>query len=290
MKRLLPGLLLFWGFLGIAFVAGGLSAILGFLFQRGWSTLGPTIFFGDVPMWEAITGAQAVWDGLWPALLGTLSLVGLTLTLVLIPGLTCGLFLAEYAGPRQRRYMGAVLDMAAGVPSIVMGLVGFTLIIFLRKSFPEAGTGLLLSACCLALLVLPTLALTTCEAIRAVPQDLRLNLAALGFSKTQALSQGILPSASRGILSGVILAAARAAEDAAVIMLTGVVANVGFAGGLFDKFQALPFTIFYTAAQYQTQAELDRGFGAALVLLSLSALLFLGAWGVERTYRRRLSG
>ena len=291
MKRFLPNLLVLWGILGAIFVFIGLGSILVFLGHRGWDSfvLGKTLFFGEVPMWQAIWGGQAVWDGIWPAFMGTLSLVGLTLAIVIIPGLSSGLFLAEYAGPRQRRYMGMVLDMAAGVPSIVIGLVGFTLIIFMRNIFPEASTSLLLSSCCLALLVLPILAVSTCEAISAVPEDLRLNLAALGFSKAQALRFGIIPSASRGILSGVLLTVARSAEDAAVIMLTGAVANIGFVGGAFDKFQALPFTIFYTASQYQTQAELDRGFGAAIVLLILSSLLFLVAWAIERTYHRNLS-
>ena len=292
MKRFLPHFLVSFGIVGALFICGGLGSILIFLGHRGWDslTLGKTLFFGEVPMWAAISGAQAVWDGIWPAVVGTLSLVGLTLVIVLIPGLACGLFLAEYAGPKQRRYMGAIFDMAAGVPSIVIGLVGFSLIIFVRKFFPEASTSLLLSSFCLALLVLPILAVATCESIRAVSQDLRLNLAALGFSKAQGLRCGVLPAASRGILSGVLLTVARSAEDAAVIMLTGAVANIGFVGGVFDKFQALPFTIFYTAAQYQTQAELDLGFGAAIVLLVLSSFLFLGAWAIERSYHRSLSG
>ena len=67
----------------------------------------------------------------------------------------------------------------------------------------------------------------------------------------------------------------RAAEDTAVIILTGVVAHGGLPRGLLDKFEALPFTIYYLAAQYQSARDLNKGFGAALTLLALTALLFL---------------
>lgn len=287
---LAPRLLKILGVAGAVIAVTALAAIVGFLLYRGFYTLGLDLFFGGVNPWEAITGKRAVWDGIWPACVGTLSLVGLTLIFVLPPGLGCGIFLAEYASPKQRKWLGTVMDMAAGVPSIVMGLFGFTLIVVLRKFWPAANTCLFLAAFCLSLLVLPALVTMTREAVRAVPGSLRLSLAALGFSKGQTIVHGVLPSASRGILGGIILALGRAAEDAAVIMLTGVVANAGFFKGLWAKFQALPFTIYYTAAQYQNQAELDRGFGSALVLLMLSAFLFLGARLIERGYSRNLKG
>ena len=84
-----------------------------------------------------------------------------------------------------------------------------------------------------------------------------------------------------------MLAMGRAAEDTAVILLTGVVANGGVPSGLGTRFEALPFSIYYTAAQYQTQEELTRGFGAALVLLLLSGMLLFLAWGLHVRYQRR---
>ena len=283
-------------FLAVSGSAGGLvclialSAIIGLLVYRSWGHLNLHLFFGDVSPLEAISGRRPVWDGIWPACVGTLSLVGLTMLLVLPPGLGCGIYLAEYAGPGQRKYLGAIMDMAAGVPSIVMGLFGFTLIVLLRRYLPGANTCLLLAAFCLSLLVLPVLVSATREAVTAVPGELRLSMTALGFSKGQTIRLAVLPTASRGILGGIILSLGRAAEDAAVIMLTGAVANAGFFKGLWSKFQALPFTIYYTAAQYQTQAELDRGFGAALILLIMSAILFAGAQWIERRYSRGLKG
>ena len=96
---------------------------------------------------------------------------------------------------------------------------------------PQANTGLLLSASCLALLVLPYLILMTQTALEALPHELRLAGLSLGFTPWQNIVHVLLPAAGRGILSGVILAVGRAAEDTAVILLTGVVANSGLPSG-----------------------------------------------------------
>ncbi|MEG2005113.1 MAG: ABC transporter permease subunit [Bilophila sp.] len=288
MKRLFPRLLGLLGWSALLVVVGSSTVLVLFLLARGLPTLHLTLFFGDTPPLRALFGLQPVWEGLWPACVGTVSLVGVTLALALFPGVGCGLFLAEGASPRQRRWIGCAADVLAGTPSIVMGLFGFTLILFLRRTvWPDANTSLALAAGCLALLVLPVLTVTTREALESLPSDLRLTAAALGLSPSQRLWHVLLPSASRGILGGVMLALGRSAEDTAVIMLTGVVANAGLPAGLGAKFEALPFYIYYTAAQYQSQDELERGFGAALLLLFLSSLLLLGARLLTRTWQRR---
>ena len=87
-----------------------------------------------------------------------------------------------------------------------------------------------------------------------------------------------------------MLAMGRAAEDTAVIMLTGVVVNSGLPAGLGAKFEALPFLIFYTAAQYVDRDELMRGFGAAVVLLILSAVLLYAASKLQRTMEKHWKG
>lgn len=267
------------------------GALLVYLVRRGLPEFGMELLFGKTPPLEAIFAGRPVWEGIWPALVGTFCLIGLTLCLALAPGIGCGVYLAEYAGPRARRVAGAAVDVLAGTPSIVMGLFGFTLILFLRRTvMPDANTCLLLAAGCLALLVLPVLIVNTREALEAVPDELRAAAAASGFSKGQRLRNILLPSAGQGIGGGVILALGRAAEDTAVIMLTGVVANAGLPAGIGAKFEALPFTVYYIAAQYQDQAELARGFGASLVLLCLSCGLVLLARCMERGFRKRWKG
>jgi phosphate transport system permease protein len=268
-----------------------IASLVAFLLINGAPVLGLKLLFGDTPPLDAILGARPVWDGLWPALAGTLCLVGLTVCIALFPGIGCGIFLAAYAGPGWKRLLGGAVNVLAGTPSIVMGLFGFTLILFLRRTFfPNANTCLLLAACCLAILVLPALIVSAREALEAVPGQLRLTACSLGLSKEQYLRHVALPSASRGIWSGVILAVGRSAEDTAVIMLTGVVANAGLPAGLGAKFEALPFAVYYITAQYQTQEELALGFGAALLLLLLAGGMVLAARGMEAGYQKRRAG
>lgn len=270
----------------LLFVSVG--GLLLFLAAKGLPEFGTRLLFGDTPPLDALLGKRAVWEGIWPALAGTFCLVGLTLCLAFFPGVGCGVYLAEYAGPRARAVVGSAVDVLAGVPSIVMGLFGFTLILFLRRTIaPEANTCLVLAAGCLALLVLPVLVVSTREAMEAVPRDLALTAASLGFSKGQRVRHVQLPAAARGIGGGIVLALGRSAEDTAVIMLTGVVANAGLPAGLGAKFEALPFAVYYIAAQYRDQEELLRGFGASLVLLLLAGGLVFLARLIEAGYRRR---
>ncbi len=274
--------------LSVFVLLGIVITLIVFLLKNGAATINAELFFGDTPVWEGITGKQPVWTGIWPALVGTLSLVGLTLLLAVLPGIGSGIYLAEYASVRQKKWGGSVVDMLAGTSSIVMGLFGFTLILFLRNTFwPHANTSLLLASSCLALLVLPVLVVTTREALESAPAEIRITAASLGMSKIQCIRHLLLPTVSRSILSGIVLAIGRSAEDTAVIMLTGAVANSGLPAGLGSKFEALPFGIYVTAAEYQSELELAQGFGSALVLLCFSVIILFCATLIEKNYKYR---
>lgn len=264
------------------------TSLLGYLAARGGATLGPSLLFGEGPWLASILGRQPVFAGLWPALAGTLVLVVITCVLAIPIGVASGVYLAEYASSRRRATVGLAVDMLAGVPSIVMGLFGFALILFLRRTLaPTANTCLLLAAFCMALLVLPYLVRTTQAALESIPREVRWIGPSLGLTRVQTLRSVLLPAASRGILGGVILSIGRAAEDTAVIMLTGVVASAGMPRGLTEKFEALPFRIYVTAAEYRDSAELARGFGGALTLLMLTTMLFILAAWLQRNLERR---
>ncbi len=266
-------------------------ALVGVLLRNGTGALGQALFFDSVPPLAAITGQVPVWDGIWPACVGTLSLLALTMLLALGPGIGCGIYLASYASPRIKALLGFAIDLLAGVPSIVMGLFGFTLLLTLRHSAaPNAGPCLLLASCCLALLVLPVLVSTTRGALEALPRQLHLSGAALGLCRWKTMRHILLPAAARGILSGVLLAAGRAAEDTAVIMLTGAVANAGLPAGLTARFEALPFTIFYRSSQYRDALDLQQGFATTLVLLALSLALLAAATRLQRALDQRWQG
>ncbi len=266
----------------------GMIGLTAFLVRQGWGDFGLALFFGDTPPLEAVFGFAPVWDGVWPACFGTLAVILLSAAMAIPLGLLCGVHLSEYGRDRFSRFLGFCVDLLAGLPSILMGLFGFALILFLRRTIlPDAGTSLLLSGFCMGLLILPYMVKSTQSSLAGLPPDLRLMGAGLGFTKAQTIRHILLPSAGRGIMSGVVLSIGRAAEDTAVIMLTGVVANAGIPGSLFDKYEALPFFIYTTAAEYQTPEELQRGFGAALTLLALTTGLFLAAHGLHNAMERR---
>lgn len=255
-----------------------LCTLMGFLLWRGLPGWSLALFFGDTAPLDALLKGAPVFDGLWAACLGTLALVALATGIAVPLGVASGVYLAEYANGGSRQVLSFFVDLLAGIPSILMGLFGFALILLLRRTVaPAANTGLLLSALCLALLVLPYLIRTTRLSIEGLPHELRLAGASLGLTHGQIVGRILLPAAMHGIFSGVILAVGRAAEDTAVILLTGVVANAGTPSSLTGKYEALPFHIYYLAAEHQSPAQLTQAFAAALVLLCLTGLMFAAA-------------
>ena len=282
--RLLTGFAWFSGMATLLVVA----ILVFYLFGRGVTSINAALFFGDTPWMDALLGKKPVFEGIWPALVGTLMLVALSTAIAIPIGIASGIYLAQYASGRIRVLLSFLVDLLAGTPSIVMGLFGFTLILTLRRTLiPEARTGLLLAAGCLAMLVLPYVIRTTQMALDAIPEHLRLLGPSVGLSKWQNIRRVLLPLASRGILSGAILAIGRAVEDTAVILLTGVVAQAGIPRGLADKFEALPFRIYYLAAEHRNQEQLDQGFGTALVLVFITVVLFLFAMIFHRSAEKR---
>ncbi len=272
----------------VYFMCACVFALMAFLLYRGLGAINLSLFFGDTPAFSAIFGQSRVWDGIWYACVGTLMLLVLTITLATVPGLCVGIYLAEYATSREKKVFSLLVDLLAGIPSIVMGFFGLLLIIILRSTiFPEAGVGMLLSALCLTFLVLPVIIVATRNALESLPQSLRITGYSLGFSKAILLRKLLLPQASGGIMGGIILAMGRAAEDTAVIILTGAVINAGFPQGLGQRFEALPFLIYYKSAQYQDAAELSQAFGAALVLLLLSIFFITTAHFIQKRYSHK---
>jgi phosphate transport system permease protein len=267
-----------------------IASLLGFLLVQGSSALGPTLFFGEASVWPALMGKIPVWEGIWPACVGTLTLVFLATGIALPLGLCCGLYLALMATGRTKDICSILINQLASIPSIIMGLFGFALIIFLRRTlFPQANTCLLLAASCMAILILPYIVRSTQNAVEAIPLAHRLIGPSLGLTLGQNIVHIILPQAGKGILGGVVLAVGRAAEDTAVILLTGVVANSGLPQGLFGNFEALPFTIYFLAAEFRSPDDLLIGFGTCLVLLLLTSSLFALSHIIQRGMHRQWS-
>lgn len=262
--------------------------LVGFLLYKGYSTISLGLFFGDAQWFKALIGSQPVFGGLWPAMAGTIALVCLSCFMAVPIGIASGIYLSEYASPKLRASVEFAVDLMTGIPSIVMGLFGFSIIILLKKNFlPHARTCIMLAAACIALLIMPYLIRTTQNALHGISKDKRLLGISLGFSNWQNIRHILLPLSSKGILSGIILSVGRAAEDTAVILLTGVVSQAFVPRSLWDKFEAIPFKIYFLAAEHKTSAELDQAYGAALVLLIITGMLFILAFLFQKSIEKK---
>ncbi len=264
-------------------------SILGYLFVRGGGILGSELLFGNVAPLDALLLRRQVFDGLFPALVGTSALVLLAVGMAMPVGLAAGIYMAEFSRKRSKQHLTVLFDVLAGLPSIVVGLAGFSLTIVLHRILPgKIGPCLLISALALSFLILPYLIRSIQMALESVPFSLRRTAPALGATRLQNIFYVLLPNRLPDILGGVILAIGRAAEDTAVIMLTGVVVSAGLPRSLFEQFEALPFYIYYISSQYTDPEDLKMGFGAAILLLAICGLLFVCAILLEQTVSWRL--
>jgi phosphate transport system permease protein len=270
-------------------LAGSMILIIGFLIVKGYTAISLELIFANTSPLDALLLKQQVFGGLFPAMVGTFLLILLSIGFALPLGLASGIFLAEYAPDSIKKIFSLCFDILAGVPSIVIGLFGFSITILLHHSFnSQIFPCLLISALSLAFLVLPYIIKATQVALESIPLLIRLTAPSLGATKLENIFLVLLPASISDISSGIVLAIGRCAEDTAVIMLTGVVAVAGIPKSIFSGFEALPFYIYYIASEYSDQSELMKGYGAAMILLLICAGLFgishwVKKWLTEKT-------
>ncbi len=265
-------------------------------------------------VWEYVSGdprESNTEGGVFPAIFGTVMMVFL-MTLAVVPlGVLAALYLREYAtqGTLVRMVRIAVNNLA-GVPSIVFGVFGLGFFVYFVGGridawfFPDAlptptfGTGgILWASLTLALLTVPVVIVATEEGLAAVPRDIRHGSLALGATKFETTWRIVLPSAMPGILTGVILAMARAAGEVAPLMITGVVklAPTLPVDGQYPflhlerKFMHLGFHIYDVGFQSpNVEAAVPMVYTTSLLLLVVVVALNLVAIIVRNRLRRRL--
>jgi phosphate transport system permease protein len=249
------------------------------------------LIFGKISPIDAILLRKEVLAGLFPAIFGTLILVSVSMIWAVPVGIAAGVYMAEYSTPKQKICFNMLLDILAGIPSIVVGLFGFTLAILLHKYLSERiGPCFLISSIALSALILPYIVRTTEQSIENTPFYIKTTGLLLGGSKLQNIIYVLIPYNVSGITSGIILAIGRCAEDTAVIMLTGVVAMAGLPSSIFSGYEALPFYIFYIASNFSSQEELATGFGASIILLILCAFFFTISCIIKRKVAMQFAG
>lgn len=213
--------------------------------------------------------------GLFSALMGTVWLMVMTALFTVPVGVGAAIYLEEYA-PRNffTRFIEINVANLAGVPSIVYGLLGLALFVYLMN----LGRSVLAGSLTLSLLVLPIVILASRESIRAVPDSYRQAAYAMGADQWQVIKGVVLPSAVPGILTGTILAMSRAIGEAApVIAISALVYLTFIPGNPMERFTVLPIQIFNWVSRPQDEF---RGLAAAGIIVLLVILLSMNAIAV----------
>ena len=221
--------------------------------------------------WDFIMGfprSTAATSGIWPAIVGSLYLMAIVAVVAVPLGVGAALYLEEYARDNWlARIIQVNINNLAGVPSVVYGILGLGVFVYLLGF----GNSLLSAGLTLALLVLPIVVISTQEAIRSIPQGVRESAYALGATRSQVIWSHVLPIAMPGILTGVILSLSRAVGETAPLVLVGAALAINFTpAGLLDEFTAIPMLIF----QWTEEPGLAfRELAAAAIIVLLAFLM-----------------
>lgn len=239
--------------------------------------------------WEFITAAprkSGAEGGIFPAIVGTFLLVTGTIAVALPLGMASAVYLSEYS---KRGRFNELLRLAimtlAGVPSIVFGLFGLGLFVL----FLKFGASIIAGALTLACMVLPTIIVSSEEALQAVPKSLREGSLALGATKWETIRKNVLPYAIPGMMTGSILGIGRAAGETAPILLTVAAFYLpALPSSIFDQVMALPYHLYVLATQHPaTDLVRPKQYGTALVLLILVLAVNMAAVLIRSRMRKK---
>jgi phosphate transport system permease protein len=208
--------------------------------------------------------------GIGPAIQGTLIVVGLASLIATPVGVLTGIYLSEFAKggifPSAVRFLN---DMLTGLPSIVIGIVGYIVIVLAIGSFSVWAGALALS-----IIMIPIIVRVTEETLKIVPHSLREGGYALGISKAKITMNIVLTTAKSGVLTGIVLGIARIAGETAPLIMT-ILGTSLFFSSLTGPVDALPLRIWRLASQPYESAH-SFGWGAALVLILMVLGLNIG--------------
>ncbi len=233
-------------------------------------------FFTALPTPVGVPGG-----GIANAIVGSLITVGLGLLLAAPVGLLAGIHAAQRPGSRTGIVIRFLTDTLAGVPSIVMGIFAYTIIVLPQGHFSALAGGAVL-----AFIMLPTIIRSTEEMLRLVPHSLREGSLALGAPEWRTTARVLVPAALNGILTGFMLAIARAAGEAAPMLFTAF-GNPFMSTSFNDPIATLPHTIYvYAISPYEDWQA--KAWGTALVLIGLVFVLNVAARVIVAWRSRRL--
>jgi phosphate transport system permease protein len=254
-----------------------LGVLVGDVIIDGGSWLSTTLLTASPSVDPEIAGAR-------PAILATIY-IGLLVLLLTVPlGVATALYLEEYSDKKRwyNRFLEVNIQNLAAVPSIVYGILGLA---FIVRGI-GLGRVLLAGAIILTLLTLPTVIISSREAIRAVPDSIRQGAYALGATQWQVVRRQVIPAAIPGIATGSILALSRAIGETAPLLMIGALTYVSFDPTLLGPFTALPVQIYNWIRQPQAEFKL---LAAAAIIVLLVIMLAMNAVAIliRNRYQKR---
>jgi phosphate transport system permease protein len=243
---------------------------------KGASIISWSFLTSSIPVNVAPAGV----GGMGPAVLGTIEITALATVLAVPLGVLGAIYLNEYGGKNWlSRFIGFMADVMTGVPSIIMGLFIFSIWVLHFGFSGFAG------ALALGCLMLPIVIRSTDEMLKLVPNSLREGSYALGASKSRVTLTVVLPAAVGGIVSGALLAVARAAGETAPLLFTILTVATANTNVFSGPNTSLPSQIFVNASSPYTGAQ-ARGWGAALTLIAIAFILMIAARIVTARFAR----
>jgi phosphate transport system permease protein len=250
--------------------------VLFTVISKGASAISWQFLTGNIP----INVLPVTFGGVGPAVYGTLVITGFASLMAIPLGVLGGIYINEYGGNQVlARVINFFADVMTGVPSIIMGLFIFTIWVL---HFGYSGfAGSLALAC----LMLPIVIRSTYEMLRLVPDSLREASYALGATKARVTLTVVLPAAIGGIVSGALLAVARAAGETAPLVFTILVTQTLNKNLFSGANTALSTLIFQNATQPYTGAQ-ARAWGSALTLIAIAFILMIVARLVTARFAR----
>jgi phosphate transport system permease protein len=225
-----------------------------------------------LPCSPLIPGSCGVYGGINAVLQGTFYMLIYAGAVAIPIGVVAGIFLSEYGRNPIGRSLSFLVEVLTGVPSIVIGVFVWTVFEFYAANLVATAVA---SGLALAIIMLPLVVRTTEEALKLVPHTTREAALALGIPRYRSTLRIILPSGGAGIMTGALLAVARAGGEAAPFFLVGGYTQVGFTG-YTHALTPLPVFIYYLSASSVPNWRADA-WGAVLVLSGIMLALSLGA-------------
>ncbi len=257
-------------------VAGTLVFILGYLFVHGAKDLSLD-FFTKLPTPVGETGG-----GMANAIVGSAKLLLIAMLVGVPIGFLGGVYLAEFGGTTFSFVVRYVTDLLNGVPSIVIGIFAYTLIVLPQKHFSTIAGGL-----ALGVMMIPIAVRSSEEFLRAVPSSLREGAMALGASRTRAILTVVIPAAKNGIMTGIMLNLARVAGETAPLLFTSF-SNRFWSPGWDQPTAALPVMIFtYAISPYEDWHQQAWAAGFVLLMLVLGVNIVARMLLVQRKHVAR---